>query len=542
MKTKLLSIIRKLMPLCLVAILFVSVLPAEAATVTITLSGFSMPSSFNYGATGIVKGAVISTGQPLKDVTAKITSSDGKTVFYSTSYNPSSTTCPLGTGVIGNALKFNMLKVGSYKLYVTAKTASKTVTLINGRAFTVTSKGVPTISGATKPASEILKGDDFKCKGTISSSYYNLTNVTATIKTSTGTVKYTKSVNPSSKTYKLDNSTLDSAMQFAALATGSYVYTVSATDVAGNTKQLISSSFTVKAVSTLKGSSIGKISTHTLESKFTPSGTVSSNYNIKSVKGIIYDSNGKVIYQKEITPNSKSVSIASSAIATELHFEYLKTGSYHYSLKATDEQKTVTLADCDFTVRPSVTGTKSSNYTVKSGTSTSSKLLYPYLGSMSLKQKDHHEFDRPASEGGGNEGCSVMAYVVGLSIINKKEYDPTKFWSNRNCTWKPSGTTYKNYFLEEYETFSSSSYKKIAEKIAAGLPTVLYYTYPSNGTTGTHFVLVVDIKSGVSAALATKDSLICYDPVYGDVRYLKDCWNFSNSTLGKFKCFKDTAQ
>ena len=64
-------------------------------------------------------------------------------------------------------------------------------------------------------------------------SNYNITSVTGTIKNSSGSAVYTKTLKPGTTAYKLSN--LDSYMKFGKLSAGTYTYVITATDSHGKT-------------------------------------------------------------------------------------------------------------------------------------------------------------------------------------------------------------------------------------------------------------------------------------------------------------------
>lgn len=103
-----------------------------------------------------------------------------------------------------------------------------------------------TISGQTYPTGNLSLGAKFGIRGTIYSTH-SLTNVSATIYNSNGSVAMTKAVNPGKNSYDLKGA-INNAMVFNNLSTGTYRYVVTATDSKGYSKELINSTFTVGTV------------------------------------------------------------------------------------------------------------------------------------------------------------------------------------------------------------------------------------------------------------------------------------------------------
>lgn len=103
------------------------------------------------------------------------------------------------------------------------------------------------ISGAQYPTGNLSQGQMFGIRGTIHS-VYKLSNVEATIYNNFGNVVQEKSVVPNKTSYDL-RTTINNAMVFNTLGTGSYRFVVSATDVKGVNKNVIDQNFSVGSVS-----------------------------------------------------------------------------------------------------------------------------------------------------------------------------------------------------------------------------------------------------------------------------------------------------
>jgi len=95
-----------------------------------------------------------------------------------------------------------------------------------------------TLTGSMTIPNPMYVGTPIAVKGTVSSNY-TLTKVTGSI----GGSSFSSSVNPNAMSYNMSG--MDSALMFSKLSTGSYNYTVSATDSSGTTKQWVVATFTV---------------------------------------------------------------------------------------------------------------------------------------------------------------------------------------------------------------------------------------------------------------------------------------------------------
>ena len=65
-------------------------------------------------------------------------------------------------------------------------------------------------------------------------------------------------------------------------------------------------------------------------------GTVSSNYNIKSVSGSVTNSSGTTVLSSYDAPNAKSMNVKNSALNGRLAFNKLAAGTYNMKVVATD--------------------------------------------------------------------------------------------------------------------------------------------------------------------------------------------------------------
>ena len=184
----------------------------------------------------------------------------GSLVKYSASVKPNATV--YDTNKMDKTLAFSKLAAGSYVYVVTAADIDGATKELRKTAFTVKAASTLTISGSMGIPNPLTEGTAVTVRGVVKSNY-NISNVTAQIKTSGGTAKYTVSVKPNKASYDTHN--MDNKLLFSKLPAGSYVYVVTATDVSGKKKELRKTAFTVKKKSTSKttGASVSTSTTKT---------------------------------------------------------------------------------------------------------------------------------------------------------------------------------------------------------------------------------------------------------------------------------------
>lgn len=101
-----------------------------------------------------------------------------------------------------------------------------------------------TITGQSSPGN-LQVGSRWTCTGTISSNYI-INQVSGYIlKNDNSTPIYSKTVNPNSKSYVLQNSAVDIALLFNELSGGTYYYKITASDSSGKSATLINEKFTI---------------------------------------------------------------------------------------------------------------------------------------------------------------------------------------------------------------------------------------------------------------------------------------------------------
>lgn len=263
-------------------------------------------------------------------------------------------------------------------------------------------------------------GKSFSIYGTVSSNY-NLVSVTVGIYNASGAAVSEKKTSCSGTYFSIGS--IDNYIKFGNAKAGTNYYKVVATDEK-TTKTLVNQAYTVgsanDAASTLSISSYNYPTSLAPGKSYSIKGTVSSNYNIKSLTVGIYNANGGSVSTKTVTPNAKSYNIAN--VDRYIIFGNAKSGDNYYKVKATDEKTTKTLLDKKYTVTGdltpastlsisgynyptsltqgksySINGTVSSNYKIKSltvgiynanGAGVSTKTVAPNAKSYSIKNVD----------------------------------------------------------------------------------------------------------------------------------------------------------
>lgn len=191
----------------------------------------------------------------------------------------------------------------------------------------------------------IIQGSSFKLRGDINSNY-NVTSVIGTIVDLNGKNHGTTIESPAEKSNDIQYLHLGKSMDFSKLEIGNYTLNIEALDSSGN-KKTWSKDFVVKAEepdSTLSINLTNCPSSIDNGESVRLSGTVSSNYLIKEVKAVIFDTRGFGYYPTTIYPNSKSVRIENTDLSDGIYFEGLPGGAYTLEITAKDEKTTKSIA------------------------------------------------------------------------------------------------------------------------------------------------------------------------------------------------------
>ncbi len=338
---------------------------ASTDTISVT-SGVTVP-NIEAGNVFSIHGTIISASSDLKSVTVGVYDSNGKLMTGKT-VNPNTKTYDIAN--IDEAVSFGTLPAGTYFYKVLATNATHTNDTVVNQKFTVSANNVSTdtisvTGGVTIP--NIEAGNVFSIHGTITSASSDLKSVTVGVYDSNGKLITGKNVNPNAKTYDIAN--IDEAVSFGTLPAGTYFYKVLATNATHTNDTIVNQKFTVSngnpsATDTI--SVTGGVTVPNIEvgNVFSIHGTITSaSSDLKSVTVGVYDSNGKWMTGKTVTPNAKTYDIAN--VDEAVRFDNLKAGTYSYKVIATNAANANSVVvNQKFTVSESATA----NFSITGGT------------------------------------------------------------------------------------------------------------------------------------------------------------------------------
>lgn len=181
-----------------------------------------------------------------------------------------------------------------------------------------------------------------------------ITSVTGTIQSSILGNVQTYTIRPNARRVNLRTSLINSNLKFARLSAGKYTLIIKAVDSAGKsyTKKV---SFTVTseapAASTLSVNASLATTSIAYGHGCNILGTVTSNYKINSLKGVVYNSSNKAVQSYSYNPATKSVDLKQSQLNTKIKFGSLAKGQYKLKITASDEKGTTKTKTISFTVK-----------------------------------------------------------------------------------------------------------------------------------------------------------------------------------------------
>lgn len=237
---------------------------------------------------------------------------------------------------------FGNLKAGTYYYKVLVTNATHTDYEVVNQKFTVSESNSTTAedkiqvsNGTTIP--NITAGTSVSIRGTVTSATSNITRLTIGIYREDGTIVSGRTVVPDAKTY--DIAAIDAYIPFGTLPAGTYFYKVIATNATHINHTVVNQKFTVSNgnASTDTISITGGVTVPNIEAGnvFSIHGTVTSaSSDLKSVTVGVYDSNGKWMTGKTVSPNAKTYDIAN--VDAAVRFDNLKAGTYSYKVIATN--------------------------------------------------------------------------------------------------------------------------------------------------------------------------------------------------------------
>lgn len=182
------------------------------------------------------------------------------------------------------------------------------------------------------PTGKYAVGSPFTISGEVTSNY-PLKSVKVEVKAKAGgktQFSAQQTFSNQAKYYSLYN--LDSKMLFSKLKTGTYVYTITATDTK-TTKTLTSSQFSVVS-SNIYGRNLNYPTTYTKGNYFTIKGTVGASNGLKNVTAIVHKTNGTQMFCSSANTTAKSYDVYK--LDKKMSFSKLGKGDYIYRVSVVD--------------------------------------------------------------------------------------------------------------------------------------------------------------------------------------------------------------
>lgn len=256
---------KKLIMLLLMVLLMMALPVSAQASFKVTAkSGVSVPTTIKKGAFFNVKGT-IRTNEAIAKISCTLYNSTGKKCLQRYDARPYKKSFNLKAA--DPYLQFNKLAAGKYYYRICVYNAKGTKRRVVNKKFTVTgttaTKGTIKITSPIPSQNVILnKGTAYSIGGTITSTY-NLKSITARILDNSKKVKYTKTIKTTKKSYKINNTALDSAMLFDQLDNGTYTYYLNAIDAKNTNVTLVKRTITVKENTTNVNTNPGSTGSNT---------------------------------------------------------------------------------------------------------------------------------------------------------------------------------------------------------------------------------------------------------------------------------------
>lgn len=258
---------------------------------------------------------------------------------------------------LNNNLIFDRLNTGDYTLEVQAIDASGNSVWVS-KNFTVigeAARAESTLSiNLDRYPVTLNEGSSFGLRGSVSSNY-DISVVRGYVINSNGQTVLSSKDSPYSRSLNIKYANLNNDLVFNNLSAGNYTLRIAAADSSGRTVE-VSKEFSV--MSQQKGNS-SSLSinlerypvTLKLGSSFGLRGSVTSNYNISSVRGYVTNSNGQTVLSSKDTPNSTYMDIRYANLNEDLVFNNLSAGNYTMKVVAVDASGRTAEAAKDFTVK-----------------------------------------------------------------------------------------------------------------------------------------------------------------------------------------------
>ncbi len=326
-----------------------SVVASSSSVTKVSISGENTPATKHVKGNNFGIRGEITSNKAITDVVAGVyyQSNSTKAVMQKVVNLSGSVTKYDLSGTINDSLSFGNLSEGEYTYRVGVLSGGQTHIVIDDD-FSVVAPDI-SITGATKPTSKHMRGDNFAIRGTVKANC-TLSSVTGGIYYADGTpTKYVKTVKPGDSEYELKGA-INDALAFGSLPLGNYVYRVTAT-ANGYTEHLIGVSFEVVKEEVSINIAYPNLPTTTFAQgkSFLLGGIITSNYTITSLTAGIYKPSGdEALAPKTVKPNTVSYNLAD--IKDSLAVQNLSGGIYTYKVVATTDGRNFQLVEHTFTI------------------------------------------------------------------------------------------------------------------------------------------------------------------------------------------------
>lgn len=186
---------------------------------------------------------VVTSGNNLVAVTIGVYKPDGEPAFH---YTGKPGTKSYDIHNVDYLMTFSKLTQGDYTYRIVASdTVEKDVVLLEKDFKVLSKEQFDTLELVSYNApSSILQGNTFSVYGTVKSEY-TITSVTCSVRSTNGTLQFTKTVNPNAQSFNINE--IDRYMTFSGLSAGTYIYKIVASDTYNKSKVLLERTFTVTA-------------------------------------------------------------------------------------------------------------------------------------------------------------------------------------------------------------------------------------------------------------------------------------------------------
>ncbi|MCI7258595.1 MAG: hypothetical protein MR466_04085, partial [Ruminococcus sp.] len=342
------------------------VLPEEYAPADfLSISGNDAIPNIIQGTPLAINGTVKSDFSKITVLTAGVYDATGKQVLGKT-LSPNQVEFNLQS--LNDDLPFETLQVGTYHYRVTASNATHQDFTVINQSFVVSgnlavqagvSEDAITIkNSATIP--NITVGTSVSIYGVVYSASSNITTITVGIYDSNHKMITGKNAYPTATSFNVKR--LDDFVDFSGLQAGTYTYEITVTNGTYVDYKVVNQKFTVSEASTATADTLSISGGTTIPNikvgnAVSIRGTVASaSSNLKSVTVGVYDSNGKWMTGKTVSPNAKTYDIAN--VDEAVTFGTLPAGTYSYKVIATNATHTnYAVVNQKFTVSDGSTAT-----------------------------------------------------------------------------------------------------------------------------------------------------------------------------------------